>query len=262
MFVRFGKLFFAPETETGTEAEEAEEEVEVEEGAEAEEAEEGVEAEEGEEEVAGAEGDEEPATPPKKENRYQRVIRERNEERDKRIRAEAKAETLEQTRAAPATTSPEEDPRVEAARLEAMEPWERTAYQQGKELKQLKTGMQLTVVQMHDTADRTAYQTKAATNPVYAKYADQVEAQLAKMRATGSNAPRQTVLEWLVGQAALNAKPSKKLPAKKAAAQERVASVKGKHTSGKGDESGQVKGEETLDDLKKRILAREARGDR
>ena len=77
-------------------------------------------------------------------------------------------------------------------------------------------------VQNAETADRTAFQAKAATNPLYAKYAPKVEGKLAEMRVSGANAPRETVLKYLIGEAALERFSSKEGKREVAQARERV----------------------------------------
>ena len=54
--------------------------------------------------------------------------------------------------------------------------------------------------QAQDMADKTTYQVKAASNPVYDKYKDKVEAELSKARAQGSNIQREVILQVLIGR--------------------------------------------------------------
>jgi len=54
--------------------------------------------------------------------------------------------------------------------------------------------------QAQDMADKTTYQIKAAANPVYDKYKDKVESELAKARAQGSNIQREVILQVLIGR--------------------------------------------------------------
>lgn len=54
-----------------------------------------------------------------------------------------------------------------------------------------------------DTADRTAFQAKAAVDPLYAKWGPKVEGKLAEMRSKGQSAEREVILKFLIGEAAL-----------------------------------------------------------
>ncbi len=72
----------------------------------------------------------------------------------------------------------------------------------------------------NDLNDRAAYNLRAAANPMYAKYADRVEAELNRIRSQGGNAPREEVLKYVVGQDALasQGKPTKSAQRAQAAA--------------------------------------------
>lgn len=60
---------------------------------------------------------------------------------------------------------------------------------------------QQALFQAQDTADKSMYAVKAATNPLYAKYEKQVEEELGRARSKGANPPREMVLDLVLGKA-------------------------------------------------------------
>lgn len=67
-------------------------------------------------------------------------------------------------------------------------------------------GLQTTI---QDTTDRTLYETKAAVDPLYKKWSARVEEELTKLRSQGQGAPREAILFYLVGKAALDGRNGK-----------------------------------------------------
>lgn len=127
-----------------------------------------------------------------------------------------------------------ESPEQEQARLALMTPEERIDYKLDKAARLNQQQLQNMHFQTSDQSDKLSYQTKAATDARYAKYADEVEAKLAEARRTGGNPQREVVLKYLLGEKLL-ASQAKSETQKKAAA----ASIKRQTTSpmnGKGDQ--------------------------
>jgi 6-phosphofructokinase len=244
------------ETETDALGEET---VEAEEGAE-----ESTETEDTEESGEEGEEDAQASAPTRGETRLQKLANEARTEREARIRAEARAEALEQSRsAAPADTAEAE--RLRAEKLALMDPVERKVFEQSETIRRLEQGQQMTQIQIADSLDQSKFMSLCASNPVAKKHSAEVETVLANMRRSGTNAPRETVLAYVVGQAALKTaaspKTAKQVAVAKAAATARVNSAKGTATSAKGDTGGAKKGEETLEQMRSRLLQREQRGD-
>ena len=85
--------------------------------------------------------------------------------------------------------------------------------------KRVEQTMQQNMFQQQDMMDKTRFEIKAESNPLFKRYAGKVEEQLAQMRRNGSNAPRETILAYLVGQEALTGqlkKPKAKTAPKEA----------------------------------------------
>ena len=77
---------------------------------------------------------------------------------------------------------------------------ERWQIQSNRALRQSQQQSTQALFQAQDMADKTTYQIKAASNPVYDKYKDKVEAELQKARAQGSNIQREVILQVLIGR--------------------------------------------------------------
>jgi hypothetical protein len=156
----------------------------------------------------GAEGEVEDEPPPRQLSRAERRVQsaltaaKAAEDRAAKIEAELAALKAERTRSATA-----EQQAAERQRLEMMSPDERAEYRVSQIEKSLKAELEQTKFQIWDQADKASFDTLAAQRPQVAKAAAQVEAYLAQMRAAGTNAPRATVLRYVIGDMALAAEP-------------------------------------------------------
>jgi hypothetical protein len=137
-----------------------------------------------------------------------------------------------------------ETPEQENARLALMTPEERIDYKLDKAARNNQQQMQQIHFQTADQTDRLAYQTKAATDTRYAKYADEVEAKLAEARRTGGNPQREVVLKFILGEKLL-ANQAKSDSQKKAAA-ETIKRQKTSPMNGKGDQAAAGRKSNTL----------------
>ncbi|MDE2343055.1 MAG: hypothetical protein KGL63_06630 [Betaproteobacteria bacterium] len=141
----------------------------------------------------------------------------------------------------------------EQEQMQYMSPEEKAAFETKLQLGQMQRQFQQLQFETQDAADRSAFSAKAVTNPMYSKYADQVEAELGKMRARGQTAPREAVLAYLVGQEVIRKGPSAAARQRNAGAQ-RVANAQGKSPAGKGNAARQAPGTgDSLEDLEARL---------
>lgn len=129
--------------------------------------------------------------------RVEEVASRKTAELEARIRSELEGRFQQQTR------QPVETPEQLNARLAAMEPWERaetisrmTADNVARQLAQMQADA-------NESADKLAYEALASRVPQAAKLRDKVEEQLAAMRRNNVTAPRETILKYLIGEAAL-----------------------------------------------------------
>lgn len=134
---------------------------------------------------------------------------------------------------------PKVDPREEEARLAEMDPADRSAYLLQKTERDLNFKIELLKFESADKADLSDFKAKAVVDPRYAKYADQVEAELAKMRKTGQNVPREMLLQFLIGQAVLKNQPKAKAQA--ADAKKNLELQRAAPSATKGDQAGGAK---------------------
>ena len=222
------------------------------------------EAEDEAEEPEGEEAESEEPAAKRGETRFQKLANEAREEREKRIAAEARAEAFERSRTSKLDTSAEEA-RIKAEKRALMTPEERKIDELSDELQQVKSAQGSIYWQNQDTKDEAQYNAVAAKDTVQGRYfeknRERVERELQAARSKGNwQITRGAIAALLFSQDAFNAKPLKKLAAKKAEAVGRVDGAKAKSVGGRGDIGGGKGGkEESLDDLKARILAQEAR---
>jgi hypothetical protein len=132
-----------------------------------------------------------------------------------------------------------ETPEQRAQRFSLMTPQEQIAEtlreSEARHAQQLNNVQQ----QMLDTADRTSFRTKAAVDPLYAKWEPKVEGKLAELRAKGTNVEREVLLKFLIGEAALERRGSKEGKAEVRLAQRRVQSQRVRPGNSGGDTQAQ-----------------------
>ena len=120
-----------------------------------------------------------------------------------------------------------------------------------EDLREAKDGFTQQITQMQwqnaETADRTAFQAKCASNPLYAKYAPKVEGKLAELRTRGINSEREVLLKYLIGEAALDRMSSKEGKREVAQAQTRVRRATVRPSNSGSDEAATRRREESLE---------------
>lgn len=109
--------------------------------------------------------------------------------------AQEQVRTLQ--RARPDPTADEEERKMRDPATTELEKWQ---IQSNRALRASQTQSQQALFQAQDMADKTTYTVKSASNPLYAKYQDKVEAELAKARGMGQNASRELILQVLIGR--------------------------------------------------------------
>lgn len=91
-----------------------------------------------------------------------------------------------------------------AERLAQMDPGERAEYIARTNYDQTNAQLAQMRFEAADTRDKLEYDALASRVPAASKLKDEVESTLAQLRASGMTAPRQTILERILGQRALN----------------------------------------------------------
>lgn len=171
-----------------------------------------------------------------------RAERERGAQRDREL---AELRAAQGQRQQPRETREERE-----ARLALMSPEERSEYRLNEALELNNRRMAEMQFSMQDTADRSAFQARAATDKLVAKYAPQVESELAKLRSQGQNVGREQLFTYLVGQAALAARGKSTEKAQKDG-QTRIRRQTTRPLNGKGD-TASARGR-TSDSLERRL---------
>lgn len=137
----------------------------------------------------------------------------------------------------------------ELERISQMQPHERDAYEAKRDAAQTKQAMQLLHFQMKDSSDKSIYTAKAISNPLYAKYADRVEAKLTEMRKQGQNSDREVILDFLIGRdARLKAESGAAAPRRKSAAA-RIDAAQSRPAKGRSDAGYKPRGKTAEDRL-------------
>ena len=148
----------------------------------------------------------EPDRPSRRENRIQ-TLRNELRERDQRL-----ADTNRRIDELLQRQQPQhqgESPEQRAQRFSLMTPQEQIAETLRESEQRHNATLSQMQTQMLDTADRTSFQTKAAVDPLYAKWGPKVEGKLAELRANGNNVEREVLLKFMIGEAALERRGSK-----------------------------------------------------
>lgn len=130
------------------------------------------------------------------------------------------------------------DDAAEAERIAAMDPTERELYSSRKEINNNKQALAYINFKIEDSSDKSQYSAKSIVNPLYAKYADRVEAKLAEMRKGGQNTTREVVLDFLIGRDARLKAEQGDPGAKRRKAASRVDAARSKPARGRSDAGG------------------------
>lgn len=187
-----------------------------------------------------AEGEESPEPAPKESraNREIRALRERAQAAERKAEeTAAEVARFKQSQSADAQRQAvEAEERRIAAIDDPVQRYQQQLYHWAKQRDaEQKQSQQALELRLMDQADKSAFESKAAVNPKYAKYADAVEKELANARRAGQNATREQVLIYIVGKEALNPKTSANTTKQKQQAQQRVAAARGTPTGARSD---------------------------
>ena len=113
-------------------------------------------------------------------------------------------EAQEQVRQLQAQASRRTDPALDEEERKLRDPntseLEKWQINSNRALRSSAQASQQALFQAQDMADKTTYQVKAASNPLYSKYEKRVDEELAKARQSGANPTREFILDILVGR--------------------------------------------------------------
>ncbi len=147
--------------------------------------------------------DGEPARQPTRgEVRFQKLSQTAKEATERAARAESAARELTERIARlerPAQTAPQ-GPTAEQIAL--MTPDELITYRLGESDKRFQQTLGQIQWNTYETSDKASFNALKATDPLAAKYADEVETRLQAMRAQGQNVDRERLLTFIIGEKA------------------------------------------------------------
>lgn len=127
--------------------------------------------------------------------------------------------------------------------LAQMDPVQRVQYEADKKIDAVHSELRKVQLSALDNSDKATFLAKAQNDPVRSRYSDQVEKNLADMRAKGFNAPREDVYAFLLGKSLIEQKTkSNGKNNDRAAARARVDATQGRSTSVRSDAPSSRKG--------------------
>ena len=158
-----------------------------------------------------------------RENDRVRTLREQVKERDQRL-AETNRRLDEIIRAQAQPQQRGETPEQRAQRHALMSPQDIMDERLREAEQRFEARINATTFMNAEMADRTAFQAKAAVDPIYAKWGPKVEALLAERAAKGQPpVEREVAIRWLLGDTMLKQRGSKEGKREVRDAQRRVA---------------------------------------
>lgn len=157
----------------------------------------------GEEGEEGEDGLLDPDEPPARETRGSgRISRLSNEVQE--LRRQLRDRDARPAPAAPAAAQPQEETEEAfRARLALLAPHEQVLETQSRSERRFARVLQANAMQQQDMLDKVQFDTKAASNPRYKRYADDVEKLRTELMQQGQLVPRQILLEVVIGRKVL-----------------------------------------------------------
>lgn len=163
-----------------------------------------------------------------------RIQRLANEAKEARERADKATRELEEFKRQQWINQQQQNERVEQERRALMTPAERTEY----DLAQMRNAMghmqRQTAMQFQMAVDKTSFDAKATTNPLYKRYAAQVEQRFQDQLAKGAPVEREVLLRQIIGDEAVTSASN---PSARRAANGRVNAQRVKAANNKGDQA-------------------------
>ena len=138
---------------------------------------------------------------PRRSDRYQRLA---NENRDLRERMDRAERERENERQQWQRQQQQLNDQQERERLNLMTPEERAEYRVNQHEQRTNARLQQSELRMLMQMDKSAYDAKAASNPVYRRMQEAVEQRFSEQSRIGQPTDRETILKFLLGEQALN----------------------------------------------------------
>lgn len=167
--------------------------------------------------------------------RIENVTRANRELRAEVAASQARLAALEAKLAQPSPQAQQEQQRDEEARLALMSPEERMNYRLERTIAHSNQQTHQVLSSVQDQADQTAFRALLKEKPHYAKLQIEVEKRTKALRDKGTPLPREAVLMFLVGEAAVK---SADAPRKRTQSKERLQQQETRPSAGRGDVRG------------------------
>ena len=184
---------------------------------------------------------------PSRENERVRSLREQVKERDQRL-AETNRRLDEIIRGQVQPQQRGETPEQRAQRHALMSPAEIMDERLREAEQRFEARINATTFMNAEMSDRTAFQAKAAVDPIYAKWGPKVEALLAERAAKGQPpVEREVAIRWLLGDTMLKQRGSKEGKREVRDAQRRVASQRTRPANSGSDTQAQRRSRDSVE---------------
>lgn len=154
---------------------------------------------------------------------------------------------LEEFKKAQTQKSREPDPELERQRYEMMTTEERLEYRLNQSEQRHQAIERLMQVQAWDTSDRANYAVLAASDPIAAKYKDEVERLHREQLQQGTPLDRETILNYVAGKAA-RARGGKDTAKQRATGQKNLERQRVTPASSRGNVSAERRGGKSLEE--------------
>lgn len=140
--------------------------------------------------------------PSRGEVRFQKLSQTAKEATERAARAESAARELQDRIARLERPAPAAPQGPTAEQLALMTPDELINYRLGESDKRFQQTLSQIQWNTYEASDKAAFNSLRATDPLAAKYADEVETRLAAMRQQGQNVDRERLLTFIIGEKA------------------------------------------------------------
>lgn len=140
--------------------------------------------------------------PTRGEARFQTLSRTAREANERAARLETEGRELRERLARLEQPRQEQPKGKSAEELALMTPDELINYRLGESEKRFQTNLGQIQWNTYEAGDRAAFNALKATDPLAAKYADEVETRLTALRAQGQNVDRERLLTYIIGEKA------------------------------------------------------------
>lgn len=164
-------------------------------------------------------------------DRIQRQQRENERLRSETAALKARLDAQEQSQR---QAQQAEAQRRNAEMLAGLEPDERARVIAQQQFQSLQQQINQQRLDLQENADRSAWASKVASDPLAKRYEARVEQRLAEMRSQGQTAPRENIYKFLVGDDIATKGPKAVLQAR-TAAQRRTSAASGAAPRSRGD---------------------------